>query len=121
MSVYADLSTTVTQALVNSGKPYLPSNVWLNVNFPEVNAQCSKPSDFKFVLSRINIAVPFVTPDDVVTCGNDGRLPNENDVIDTNGCYVSISVGDAGDKTTASVAAQRVVLKKLRSILSCLP
>lgn len=121
MSVYADLSTTVTQALVNSGKPYLPSNIWLNVNFPGVNARCSKPSDFKFVLSRINPAIPFVTPDDVTTCGNGGRLPNEIDVAGRDNCYVAISVGDASDKTTAGVPAQRVVLQKLRSILSCLP
>ncbi len=121
MSVYADLSTTVTQALVNSGTPYLPSNVFLNVNYPEVNEDCAAPSDYKFVLSRVNIAIPFLTPADVETCGNDGRLPNETDVVGTDGCYASISVGDAGDKTTAGKEAQSVVLEKLGSILSCLP
>ncbi|KAK5169106.1 uncharacterized protein LTR77_006415 [Saxophila tyrrhenica] len=121
MSTYADLSTTLTQAVVNSGTPYLPGDVFLNVNYPEIGDNCRKPSDFKFVLSRVNIAVPFVTPDDVETCGNDGRLPNERDVIGTDGCYASVSVGDANDKTTAGIKAQRVVLGKLQSILSCLP
>ena len=121
MTIYADLSTTLTQALVNSGKPYLPSNVFLNVNYGEVNDDCSKPSDFKFVLSRVNVAIPFVTPDDVTTCGNGGRLPTEMDVVGTEGCWASVSVGDAGDKTTAGRKAQEVVLGKLTSVLSCLP
>lgn len=122
MTVYADLATTVTQALTNSGKPYLPSGIWLNVNFPEVSgSSCTKPSDFKFVLSRIYHAVPFITPDDVDTCNNDGRLPAEGDVMDTDGCYVSISVGVASSKLDAGADKQATVLKKLGSILSCLP
>lgn len=122
MTVYADLSTTVTQTLVNSGKPYLPDNIWLNVNFPEVSdSSCSSTSDFNFVLSRIHHAVPLVTPKDVVTCNNGGRLPAESDVIDTAGCYVPISVGLASNKLDASAKQQAVVLKKLQSILSCLP
>jgi hypothetical protein len=28
VKVYADLSTTVTQALTSGSKPYLPANVW---------------------------------------------------------------------------------------------
>lgn len=58
--VYADLSTTITQAVVKSGTPYLPAGIWLNVNYPAVNSTtCSSTSDFKFVLSRINDAVLF--------------------------------------------------------------
>lgn len=121
MSVYADLSTTVTQALVSKGKPYLPNNVWLNVNFPKVDANCSSPSDFKFVLSRVNNAFPIVTPPDTTTCHNGGRLPTESEVVGTAGCYASVSVADASDKTTAGAAQQKIVLKRLRSILSCLP
>ncbi|KAK4548929.1 hypothetical protein LTR36_008702 [Oleoguttula mirabilis] len=121
-AVYADLSTTVTQALVSSGKPYLPSGVWLNVNYPAVNATtCSSTADFSFVLSRINDAIPILTPADVVTCNNGGRLPTETHVVDTAGCYASISVGVATTKLDASDAAQMIVLAKLSSILSCLP
>ena len=66
MKVYSDLSTNVTQVLTDSGKPYLPDNIWLNVNFPEVgDKECTSPSDFKFVLSRIHTAVPFISGDDV--------------------------------------------------------
>ncbi|EMC95773.1 hypothetical protein BAUCODRAFT_71287 [Baudoinia panamericana UAMH 10762] len=120
--VYADLSTTVTSVLVHSGLPYLPNNIWLNVNYPDVSDSiCSSPSDFRFVLSRINNAVPYVTPKDVYTCHNDGRLPTETEVVDTEGCYASISVGVATTKLDAGAADQQVVLDKLESILSCLP
>ncbi|KAK3680310.1 hypothetical protein LTR37_021350 [Vermiconidia calcicola] len=122
MTIYADLSTTVTQALVSSGKPYLPSNTWLNVNYPKVeNSSCSSAADFKFVLSRIYPAVPFITDGDVQTCGNGGRLPTERDVIGTKGCHASISVGVADSKGDAGVAKQTIVRDKLKSILSCLP
>ena len=121
MTAYADLSTTVTQTLVNSGKPYLPSNVWLNVNYPPTGSGCRSLSDFKFVLSRIYPAIPLVTPDDVKTCDNDGRLPTESTVVGTDGCYASISVGHANNKLDATAAEQKKVLSKLKSILSCLP
>jgi hypothetical protein len=120
--VYADLSTTVTRAVVDSGKPYLPRNVWLNVNFPSVDdSVCSSASDFSFVLTRINTAVPFLTPDDVTICGNGGRLPTESDVVGRDGCYASISVGVADTKLDAGAKQQRIVKDKLNSILSCVP
>ncbi|KAK5119488.1 hypothetical protein LTR85_007588 [Meristemomyces frigidus] len=120
--VYADLSTTITQALVNSGKPYLPSGIWLNVNYSAVNATtCSSTSDFNFVLSRIYAAIPILTPADMTTCNNGGRLPTETAVVGSTGCYASISVGVASTKLDANATAQQVVLEKLSSILSCLP
>lgn len=82
---------------------------------------CTKPSDFTFVLSRINAAVPLITPGDVVTCSNNGRLPTENAVIGTPGCYASISVGHADTKLDASAAEQKFVLEKLHCLLGCLP
>ena len=94
----------------------------LNVNYSPVNeTSCSCPHDFSYVLSRINTAIPLLTPRDVVTCNNGGRLPTETAVINTEGCYVSISVGLADTKLDASAEVQAVVLKKLGSILSCLP
>ena len=120
MTVYAELSTNVTQSLVASGKPYLPSGIWLNVNFPAVSGStCSSPVDFRFVLSRINSATSG-TAADVETCGS-SRLPTETSVVDTTGCYASISVGNAVGKTDADATEQAVVLEKLQSILSCLP
>jgi hypothetical protein len=70
------------------------------------------------VLSRINVGV-FSSPD-TEQCG-ETRLPTETSVVDTDGCYISVSVGDANDKTTASAEKQAVVLKKLQSLLTCLP
>lgn len=122
VNVYADLATNITQTVAHSGKPYLPKNVWLNVNFPALGSHgCHKTADFKFVLSRIHHAVPFITDDDVETCGNGGRLPVEEDVVHTNGCYASIAVGKADDKLDADAKQQRKVLRKLRGMLSCLP
>lgn len=121
-NVYADLATNVTDTILASGAPYLPDNVWLNVNFPDSdNSTCSSASDFKFVLSRINTAVPLVSGDDVSTCGNDSRLPTESTVTGTEGCYASISAGHADTKRDATAAEQAVVLQKLSSILTCLP
>ena len=118
--VYGDLSTNVTQTLAATAKPYLPNNTWLNVNYPAVSGNtCSSPTAFKFVLSRINSAGSS-TAADVRTCGST-RLPTETKVVNTAGCYASISVGIATTKGDASAAQQAVVLGKLGQILSCLP
>jgi broad specificity polyphosphatase/5'/3'-nucleotidase SurE len=53
-TVYAELATIITTQLLDSGAPYLPSGVWLNVNFPaSTTTSCTSASDFEFVLSRI--------------------------------------------------------------------
>lgn len=119
-TVYAELATTLTNAILASGAPYLPAYTWLNVNFPEVTGGCTDASAFKWVLSRINPQTPILSSDDVETCGDD-ELPTESEVEDTDGCYISVSVGDASDKTTAKADKQAVVLAKLRSWLTCLP
>ncbi|KAL4976218.1 survival protein sure-like phosphatase/nucleotidase [Aspergillus desertorum] len=117
-SIYAELATKVVERVVSGGTPYLPDDVWLNVNFPSVEG-CSSADDFSFVLSRIFTALPLITADDVTTCGST-RLPTESDVVGTDGCYVSISVGNA-NKADADAASQGVVLEKLGDLLSCLP
>lgn len=120
VNVYAALSTNITQTLIGSGKPFLPANIWLNVNYPAVSAtSCSSTKDFKFVLSRINAAASGAAAD-VTTCGR-GRLPTESSVVGTSGCFASISVGRADTKKDASRTEQAVVLKKLGKVLSCLP
>lgn len=120
--VYAALSTHLTQTLIASGKPYLPSNVWLNVNFPAASStSCSSAAAFKFVLSRINSATSG-TPKDVSTCGGSTRLPTESTVVGTKGgCFASVSVGIASTKADASAQQQGVVLGKLGGLLGCLP
>ncbi|KAL8791223.1 MAG: hypothetical protein Q9213_000180 [Squamulea squamosa] len=120
VSTYAELSINVTQTLIASGKPFLPSNIWLNVNYPSSSSSsCASPRNFKFVLSRINTASSGAAVD-VTTCRKT-RLPTESKVVGTTGCYASISVGRADTKGDASKAEQAVVLGKLRKILSCLP
>ncbi|GFF41087.1 acid phosphatase [Aspergillus udagawae] len=115
--VYAQLATKITNKVVASGTPYLPDQVWLNVNFPEVSNECASADDFKFVLSRIFSGV--FSADDVKTCGS-SRLPTESTVVGTDGCYVSISVGWS-DKTDAAADVQAIVLDKLGDLLVCLP
>ncbi|KAJ5219533.1 hypothetical protein N7468_008737 [Penicillium chermesinum] len=119
--IYADLSVNVTDTLVSSGTPYLPDNVWLNVNFPDVSdSECNAVEDFSFILTRIHVAVPLVTPDDVTTCGS-SRLPTELEVSLKSGCYASISVGIASTKSDANASIQGEVLHKLSDIITCLP
>lgn len=114
--IYAELATTLTNKIISSGAPYLPQNVWLNVNFPKVSNKCSKASDFKFVLTRINPGV--ISQPDVQHCGTN-RLPGETATTLLGGCYVAVSVGDAKDKTTADRKRQGEVLAKLKDILTC--
>lgn len=116
--VYARLASKIVDAVIKGGAPYLPEDVFLNVNFPKVEGQCTDASKFKFVLSRINLG--WFSAPDVQTCGST-RLPIDMSVVNTSGCYVSISVGDANDKTTAPAEKQAVVLAKLKSLLTCLP
>lgn len=122
--VYADLALLVTDTLTAGGAPYLPENTWLNVNFPAVNDECARASDFKFVLSRIRSSIPLIDPPDVDTCGLNGRLRSERTVFLTSlldgGCYASISVGDL-DKSDGNREKQTAVLERLEPILSCLP
>ncbi|GKT45184.1 acid phosphatase [Colletotrichum spaethianum] len=119
-TVYGELATRLVNKIVSGGAPYLPEKTWLNVNFPKVSdTECNDPDQFKWVLSRINPAI-FSGPD-VGTCGSTDRLPEENKVVGTAGCYISISVGDSNDKTTASKEKQQPVLDRLGDFLSCLP
>ena len=122
-TVYAQLASQLTSAVLTAGPaPFLPSNVYLNVNFPASSStSCSSAKDFRFVLSRIYPAVPILTPKDVVTCSNGGRLPTESSVVGTSGCYVSVSVGKASSKGDATAAEQQTVLNRLRGVLTCLP
>lgn len=119
-TVYAELATNLTNKVIASGTPYLPEDVFLNINFSDVDyGKCENADDFKFVLSRINPGI--FSAKDVEWCGDD-RLPTEHHVHQQDGCYASVSIGDANDKTTVNdVPKQRIVLDKLRDILSCLP
>ncbi|KAK2595039.1 hypothetical protein QQS21_007229 [Conoideocrella luteorostrata] len=118
-AVFAEISANITHKVIDSGKPYLPKDVFLNVNIPEIVAGggCSKASDVRYILTRINPGV--ISPPDVKWCGTD-RLPTEFHVHQNTPCAVSISVGDAADKTTVDAERQKVVLEKLKPMLSCI-
>lgn len=116
-SVYAELATTLVNKIVKSGTPYLPDDVFLNVNFPKVSGSCTKASDFKWVLTRINPGT--LSAPDVEWCSST-RLPTETEVILAGGCRISVSIGDASDKTTVNDDRQDTVLAKLKDMLVCL-
>lgn len=116
--VYGDIAARLTDKLIAAGTPYLPEGIFLNVNFPKVDATCASADDFEFVLSRINPGI--ISAPDVEWCGST-RLPTETTVIRADGCFVSVSIGDASDKTTANDERQDAVLASLKDILVCLP
>ncbi|TWU78634.1 hypothetical protein ED733_005333 [Metarhizium rileyi] len=117
-AVFADIAANITQTIIDAGKPYLPKGVYLNVNMPRVAAggRCSKASDVKYILSRITMGL--LSDPDVDWCGK-SRLPTEFGVQMRAQCSVSISVGHASDKMSTDATSQRVVLDKLRPLLSC--
>ncbi|KAL7917652.1 survival protein sure-like phosphatase/nucleotidase [Trichoderma austrokoningii] len=117
-SLYGQLAAQITNHIISSGAPYLPPDVFLNVNFPKVEGSCTELSNFKWILTRINPG--YFSPPDISSCGGE-RLPTELSVIKHGGCLISVSVANAKDKTTASTDSQAVVLDKLRGMLSCLP
>jgi 5'/3'-nucleotidase SurE len=119
--VYADLALNITTTIINSGAPYLPENTFLNVNFPAVSAdKCNNANQFKYILTRINLGL--LSEKDANWCGST-RLPREAEVLlfKDGDCLVSISPGDANDKTTVNAAAQEKIIAKLKPILSCMP
>ncbi|CAG8624710.1 13297_t:CDS:2, partial [Acaulospora colombiana] len=116
--VYAKVATKVVQTVVAAGAPYLPAKVGLNVNIGmATESLCQNPSDFKFVLSRLN---PDINPltDDVDQCGTN-HLPTESSVLGRGNCYVSISAFSSKTKLDVSKDVQKVVRDKLASILTC--
>ena len=124
--VYAFLSSKVTQTLLDGaekfkGQPILPNIIFLNVNFSFSNKTiCASPDDFQFIFTRINAATPGTGPD-FDTCDNTGRLPTEDFVFSLpEGCFTTISVGNATDKLDVDAANQEFVHERLNSILSCL-
>lgn len=117
-TLYGQLAAQITNHVISSGAPYLPPDVFLNVNFPKAEGSCTNLSDFKWVLTRINPG--YFSPPDVSFCDVE-RLPTELSVITHGGCLISVSVANAKDKTTASTDSQAIVLDKLRGMLSCLP
>jgi len=118
-TLYAQLAMKLTSAVIAAGTPYLPDGVFLSTNFPAISDRCSKVEDFKFVLTRIN-PHGFSGPD-APNCGGDTSLPTETEVVlNPFNCYVSVSIADANDKTTAPADKQALVIEKLGSFFTCI-
>ncbi len=85
----------------------------LNVNYPPLGKRpnCSNAGDIKWVLTR---ALPTIFKDDIVTCGNGGKLPTELEVVEeSDSCFASVSVLNASSKMDAGRDAQQAVLETL--------
>ncbi|KFA81010.1 hypothetical protein S40288_00847 [Stachybotrys chartarum IBT 40288] len=57
--IYEGLAANLTDKITQSGKPYIPNNVYLNVDFPRVTSKCQDPGKYQWVLSRINPGIFF--------------------------------------------------------------
>jgi hypothetical protein len=114
--LYAAAAAKLINHLVARGRPFLPGDTWLNVNFPRYNSTgCSKVSDVKFVMTRI-----ADNDDNGKACGS-LQLPTELSIVLGQGCYCSVSVGDAVTKKAASPSIQRQVMAKLDGLLTHVP
>ncbi|KAF5361472.1 hypothetical protein D9758_006246 [Tetrapyrgos nigripes] len=104
--IYASLSTTFVNALIKdvdtNSTPILPRGIVLNVNYPSINNGCDDPQAYSFVLSRI---LQNDGATDVSTCGSD-HLPTETSVVNTSGCFASVSVFNASTKADVDADTQ---------------
>ncbi|KLU85556.1 acid phosphatase [Magnaporthiopsis poae ATCC 64411] len=116
--LYSELTLVLVNKLVEGGAPYLPPQTFLNVNFPDMTEQCAKVENFKWVMSRVNSG--WFSGYDYPTCGRN-KMPAEFEIGFRRDCFISVSVADANDKTTAAPDKQKFVLDKLGNFLSCLP
>lgn len=120
-AVFADLALNLTTRIVGAGAPYLPADTFLNVNMAGPLGDCADPAAYRWVLTRIDPHVPGLSSADVQRCGSD-TLPQETAVVHSDdGCYVSVSVGDCSDKTTAAADVQQAVVDKIGDMLTCFP
>ncbi|OBZ74623.1 putative kinetochore protein SPC25 [Grifola frondosa] len=96
--------------------PLLPPGVTLNVNYPAVTGGCTAVSDFKWVLTRLQVTNAV----DVETCGSN-KLPKDQAVVEADGCYISVSVVNATTKMDVDAATQGAVYDRLSGMWSCIP
>ncbi|KAG9013939.1 hypothetical protein FRB94_004319 [Tulasnella sp. JGI-2019a] len=115
--LYSALSMTILSQVLASGKPYLPTNTFLNINFPKPSDACLAASAFKFILTT---SEP-VPSGQAVQCGG-AIIPDEATVIASE-CRVSITAMTSESalmiKKDVSLDVQRQVQAKLAPILSC--
>ncbi|ETS76128.1 hypothetical protein PFICI_11515 [Pestalotiopsis fici W106-1] len=115
-SLYNDMAYQFTQALLTGGKPYMPQNTFLNVNFPNwQNNDCNETSKWEWFLTRLdtdregNMA-------DWEYCGTDQNFLQ----FDTH-CSITITLLEATSKKNAGVEEQRFMRNRLKNMLACPP
>ena len=114
--VNSQLTVDFVNALLEGDDDVIvPEDTIININTSDVT-DCTDPDAFDFIFTR-NLADPTAT--DVVVCGTN-HLPVEADVINADGCFVTISVISATTKTDVDAATQQVVFDRVQDILSCL-
>ncbi|KZT25036.1 sure-like protein [Neolentinus lepideus HHB14362 ss-1] len=114
--IYSQLTARFTRILLAVPGPILPYQISLNVNYPSIT-NCTSADDYKFVLTRI---ATDPTATDVYQCGTD-HLPQETAVVQSEGCYASVSVFNATTKTDVDAGTQAFVRDKLAlfGLLTC--
>ncbi|UNI16065.1 5'-nucleotidase [Purpureocillium takamizusanense] len=129
--LWAELSAMITHRLMEtskkkkarSGKKWdtIPRGPWLNVNYPKYDkASCSKPSDVKFIMTRVD-KPPKEADKDIDWCGTTMR-PLEKVIHGLPGCFATISFVTLkhSDKKTRH-GAEEDLLERLKDIMSCPP
>lgn len=112
----ASAASKLIKHLVAQGRPFLPKNVWLNVNFPHANeTSCATAKDVTFVLATMEDLGPISKG-----CGLT-RLPTEMSVVLHSGCYASVTVAVAPEKKDASAAIRQAVADRLKGLLGDFP
>ena len=103
-----------------AGKGLLPPDTYLNVNFPPLSLTCKEVEDFQWVLAGF-APRGFLDPVPAVEWCGKQTLPSEYKTLHS-GCYISIALGNATSMAIlADIVAQRNLINRLGSILSCLP
>lgn len=118
MKMYQELAQNLTELVVAGGRPFLPDNTFLNVNFPPLGAPCNDTRAMQYVLTRRDL-------DDqgyhvyFDHCGT-RRLPTDRELYQhLGGCYASITVMTATHSKTASEGILRIMREKLNPLLTC--
>jgi hypothetical protein len=118
-AIFAELALNLTSRIIDTGAPYLPADTFLNVNMMAPMGECADPAAYKWVLTRINPSTPILSSADVELCGRK-TLPQETEVVHSSrGCFISVSVGNCNDKTTADAGVQQAVVDKIGDMLTC--
>ena len=107
----------VDTLLASPERPILPRFTIVNVNFSPLDS-CASVDDYSFVLTRL-LPDPLHLAKDVYTCGT-SHLPDEKSVINSSGCYATVSVLSSITKLDVGALAQVEVLNRISSILSCI-